>query len=619
MFPFSLCLWLPVRFRRQRAAKAVCTRKKLRQRSFRPWCEPLEDRWLPSTLMVLNTNDSGPDSLRAAITAADGTSGDVIEFAPGLHGTITLTSGELDITSTMTIDGPGANNLTVSGNNASRIFNIGNDATATISGLTVANGASINTGEDADGNIIDATKLGGGGILNQAGSTLILTCSVLADNTTTASADVDSFGGGLLNEGTANISSSIFRGNKALAGAGAFFGGSVGGAINNFSGADLTVTGSTFIGNQAIGADGNFGGLGGAIESDLGSTANIRGSLFINNLASGGRESTANGGAIDNEYADMILTDSTLIGNRAVGGAYTDGETNFGQALGGGILNAFGTLDMSRDLLVGNQAIGGDHGTATVDNPLAGGAIGGGIVNIVATLKLEDSTLAGNVARGGATDAGPGSSGVGGGIENYWGSTLTIMHSALVGNAAVGGQGGAGNNGVPAGFGIGGGIDVSSNPDYGLISHTTIIDSIIAGNVAIGSNGRSGANGGTGMGGGISVGSNAILGYDDGSQLTITHSTVEHNAAIGGKGGSGADGGDGLGGGIVVFTNSTANANGSTVEFNLAIGGLKGQGGDNGSGLGGGVYTFAGGTFNADFTTVIKKNYASTSNDDIYP
>jgi hypothetical protein len=51
----------------------------------------LEDRTLPSTFTVLNLNDSGPGSLRAAIASGD----DTIAFANGLHGTITLTHLDL--------------------------------------------------------------------------------------------------------------------------------------------------------------------------------------------------------------------------------------------------------------------------------------------------------------------------------------------------------------------------------------------------------------------------------------------------------------------------------------------------------------------------------------------
>src|SRR5262245_36597236 len=68
---------------------------------YRPRLEALEGRDVPSTLTVTNTLDSGPGSLRAEIAAAKNNT--TIVFDPSVHGTITLTGGELDITSSVTI------------------------------------------------------------------------------------------------------------------------------------------------------------------------------------------------------------------------------------------------------------------------------------------------------------------------------------------------------------------------------------------------------------------------------------------------------------------------------------------------------------------------------------
>src|SRR5438552_6388174 len=105
---------------------------------FRPTFEALEERWVPSTLTVRNNLDSGAGSLRADIAAAH--SGDTVVFAPSLVGqTITLTSGELLIKKNLTIAGPGAGQLTVSGNNASRVFQVAKQENVTLSGLTISN------------------------------------------------------------------------------------------------------------------------------------------------------------------------------------------------------------------------------------------------------------------------------------------------------------------------------------------------------------------------------------------------------------------------------------------------------------------------------------------------
>ena len=125
--------------------------------------EALEERYLLSTLTVLNINDSGAGSLRADIAAAH--SGDTIVFAPSLVGqTITLTSGELLINKNLTIAGPGAGKLTISGDNLSRVFEVANGKRGTtqvaLSGLTISNGVGV-----AAAGSSKSTDGSGGGIL----------------------------------------------------------------------------------------------------------------------------------------------------------------------------------------------------------------------------------------------------------------------------------------------------------------------------------------------------------------------------------------------------------------------------------------------------------------------
>ena len=71
-----------------------------RTRIWRPQFDILEDRLTPSTFVVENLADAGDGSLRAAILAAEANPGaDVIRFAGQVRGTITLTTGELDVRS----------------------------------------------------------------------------------------------------------------------------------------------------------------------------------------------------------------------------------------------------------------------------------------------------------------------------------------------------------------------------------------------------------------------------------------------------------------------------------------------------------------------------------------
>jgi hypothetical protein len=83
------------------------TKRSTRQ-PFRPRVETLEDRLAPATFTVLNTNDSGADSLRQAILAANAAPGaDSIQFNIGGGGvqTIAPLSALPAITGAVTIDG----------------------------------------------------------------------------------------------------------------------------------------------------------------------------------------------------------------------------------------------------------------------------------------------------------------------------------------------------------------------------------------------------------------------------------------------------------------------------------------------------------------------------------
>src|SRR5215468_10976245 len=103
--------------------------------------EQLEDRLALTTYTVTTLADGVAGSLRDAITQANAHHGtDTIKFQPRLTGTMILTGGELDITDDLTITGPGATKLTVSGNDTSRVFIVGPGEKVAISGLTIANG-----------------------------------------------------------------------------------------------------------------------------------------------------------------------------------------------------------------------------------------------------------------------------------------------------------------------------------------------------------------------------------------------------------------------------------------------------------------------------------------------
>ena len=162
-------------------------------------------------------------TFRGAVNKANATAGaDTIDFADSVRGTIATDVGRLtDLTGTITINGPGANALTLTKlptyNN--RLFRLSADANASISGLTLTGGvASVDA---ADGGAINNPKGGTlaiancvftnnsariGGAISNSG-TLTITGSTLSGNT------VRTFGGAIYNTGTATIENSTISGN----------------------------------------------------------------------------------------------------------------------------------------------------------------------------------------------------------------------------------------------------------------------------------------------------------------------------------------------------------------------------------------------------------------------
>jgi predicted outer membrane repeat protein len=325
--------------------------------------ELLEPRCMPST--VTNLTDHDPGSLRDAIATTP--DGGTVDFQPGLTGTITLTTGELAISKDLTINGAGADMITVSGNKASRVFNIA-DITVAISGLTIADGKVTNVDGGGISNagtltIADCTFTGdsatsldrmggqGGGIWNNGKMTV--TGVALTGNSAAF------FGGGISSWGTATVTASSLSGNSATWGGGAIFngGGTLtvtaslfsgnstsfqgGGMLNNGT---LTVTGSTFRGNSATALPNGFDGAGGGIYNNT--------MLTVTASTFGGNSAYVLGGGIENFGGRLTVTDSTFSRNSAKSG--------------GGIYNG-GKLTMRNTLLAGNKAQSGDP---DVEGPL---------------------------------------------------------------------------------------------------------------------------------------------------------------------------------------------------------------------------------------------------------
>jgi hypothetical protein len=366
---------------------------------FRPAIESLENRLVPSTYTVTDLGDDGVGSgrqgdLRYCINAAnaDTKASDHIVFQPGLTGTITLVQGELDITKSLEIDGPGADLLTISGNQQSGVFALTNDSRLQdfrLAGVAVADGTGI----------LDpffGSFHAGGGLYDYSESaTVTLTRCTFADNAVSGPVD---FGGAVaMGNGTLVMDSCTLVDNKA---------GREDGAIALLSGTshatliNCVISGNTALNNSAIGSLGtvtldhclvanNVGDEGGGYG---GTTIGVSQALtmtdcrieanrsFNPSVASGGRAvitrttiaDNYGGGGVAN-YGSMTISDSTISGNVDLHN-YAGGVYDF-------------NIDTGNDLQVDNTTISGNTSTA----------IGGiRLFSALQSVELASSTITNN-------------------------------------------------------------------------------------------------------------------------------------------------------------------------------------------------------------------------------
>ena len=291
-----------------------------------------------ATITVTNGNDSGPGSLRQAL--ADAVNGDTINFDSSLNGQlITLTSSQLLVNKSITIAGPGRDQLWIRRSDALgtpefRIFYISSGNTVTISGLNM-------TGGKASSDL-------GGGIYNDQNSTLTLSSCVIGGNSAAMGGAIfsrnatliindsaidfnvaDSGGGCIYNSGVSSGNATLTINNSVVSNGWSTSG--LGGGIYNdggFSGsATLTIANSILMSNSAV--------LGGGIYNDGAVSGNA--ALTISNTTFSINRATNNGGGICNDgisgNARLTVTNCTFSGNRAItgGGICSDGR-NLGVA-----------------------------------------------------------------------------------------------------------------------------------------------------------------------------------------------------------------------------------------------------------------------------------------------
>ncbi len=384
---------------------------------------------MSATLTVSKIDDSGAGSLREAIATAN--PGDVIKFDASLaNQTITLNSQlEIEVGKNLIIDGANANNLTISGNQKTRVFNLksasANPTSLTLKNLTVADGY---------------TPERGGGISTEHQGILSVENVDFINNV------ADGGGGAIFSafEGNLTVNNSKFNGNKAVAGndergagAIAFWGpnslsvanseftnnqGINGAAINSLNG-KLSIDNSKFINNNTTAAFYDSGkarpflrGFGGAIYTDRASTSSddTSGTINIKNSIFDGNKGRGEGGAayLYTGTQDQVIIDSSRFINNEIMPLPNGGNSGNGGAI----------VQMNNALNKGFTI----SNTTFANNTAANS--GGGIWMMKAPTTIVNSTFSGNAAT--STEK----SGNGGAMALY--GPADIVNSTIAENTA---------------------------------------------------------------------------------------------------------------------------------------------------------------------------------------
>ena len=309
-----------------------------------------------ATITVTNTNDSGFGSLRQALV--DANDGDLINFA--VTGTIVLTSGGLGIEKRVTISGPGADQLSIDGNQAQGqcAFGVAHDNIVTISGLTITNFHC--------------------GIYNDHGTLTVSDCVVTGNSGFGLRAD-GSFGPqaerGNDHRDVKNISGDC-PARACLTIANSIISDNSGPGVDNFS-AIATILNSTLTGNSA----GQDPGYGGGIHTDGGK---YPGTVTITNSTISGNSAFYGGGGLASGFSALTIVNSTISSN-----SVDDPNDGYGGgiAAGGGVVPP--ALTITNSTVSGNSAAtcgGVCGGTVEIANTILNENASGNIVGTVTSL-----------------------------------------------------------------------------------------------------------------------------------------------------------------------------------------------------------------------------------------
>ena len=308
----------------------------------------------------------------------------------GLSGSIAVASVLPNISSDMTVNGPGPATLTIqrTGSNFP-IFFIDSSATAAISGLAVQGGEPTsfgfsNFGISNGGNLslINCAVSGFGlGVRNGQRTLTISNCTVNGNLN----------GGGITNgDGTINVFESVISGNDSRGGFGP--------AIDNSFGT-INVTNSTISGNSGHNA----------IMNGVGATATFVNSTVSNNAERGilnnGTLTMIGGSITGNANGGIILSGNSVM----IGVTVANNSNSGGTAHGGGGIFSGGNSNTIINCLVTNNF---------------SSLNGGGIRNAGHT-TIINTTISGNTSNG----LGGGLDQIDGGFANFLGINLTITNN----------------------------------------------------------------------------------------------------------------------------------------------------------------------------------------------
>ena len=402
--------------------------RRLRTTSSRPRLEVLEDRVVPSTYAVTNTNYAGVGSLGAAITAAEAANDAqaVIVFnGIAANSTIQLTATDVSSNANfgptafvvsgtdvnITIYGGSAPGLTIDGGNAVRLFAVSAGDSLTVSNLTLADGLAQG-GAGGNGNSGGGGGAGlGGAAFVQAGGTLTVQSSTITGNVAlggtggsgTDTGYIGGGGGGGIGSaggdnqarygGTGGGPNGAPRGPAynypivgGYGGGGSGGGAAWGGALGGFGGGgggEGSANGWSCYGGGGFGGGGGgcnssnanssggqagVGGFGGGAGAGIGTGAN----------GYGGGGGGGMGGAIF-ANGNVIITNSTLTGNSAIGGTAGPNATN-GEGLGGAVFVRNGSLTLVSSTISGNTAAQGGRGVYIIGD---GATVAGSLTNAI--------------------------------------------------------------------------------------------------------------------------------------------------------------------------------------------------------------------------------------------